>query len=115
MDKSGMLLFFDDLQSFSDLTDQEYGQLIRAAMKYELSGTLPTFSDRALKIAFNQIKIRNDLNRAKYEAISKARSEAGRKGGAPKGNQNARKFDSFEQRQRTPEEFEALEEKLMNR
>jgi len=66
--------------------------LSKAVFDYEATGEVPDFSDDlALKIAFEQTRNQLDIDREKYLATCKARAEAGKMGGAPKGNQNARK------------------------
>ena len=73
-----------------DLTDEQLGRLTRAIFAYAQDGTeieLPP----VVRMAFSFIKKDMDHNDGKYQARLKARSDAGRKGGAPKGNSNARK------------------------
>jgi hypothetical protein len=70
-------------------SDTEIGTFVRGVIKYHLDGTLPGFEDRALKVLFSSSKPEFDNNIAKYENTVHERSEAGKKGGAPKGNRNA--------------------------
>ncbi len=74
----------------SDLTDEQLGQLTRAIFAYAQDGTeieLPP----VVRMAFSFIKKDMDHNDGKYQARLNARRNAGKKGGAPKGNSNARK------------------------
>jgi hypothetical protein len=70
-------------------SDAEIGAFIRGIIKYHLEGTLPRFNDRALNLLFSDNKPEFDHNIEKYKAIVEVRREAGKKGGAPKGNANA--------------------------
>ena len=73
-----------------DLTDEQLGRLTRAIFAYAQDGTeieLPP----VVRMAFSFIKKDMDHNDGKYQARLKARRDAGKKGGAPKGNSNARK------------------------
>jgi hypothetical protein len=70
-------------------SDAEIGIFVRGVIKYHLEGTLPRFEGRALNLLFSSSKPEFDNNIAKYENIVRKRSEAGKKGGAPRGNRNA--------------------------
>ncbi len=61
-----------------------------AIMEYAQSGTLLELKPTA-KMAFDFIKREMDYNANRYEEIRSIRQEAGRQGGAPRGNQNASK------------------------
>lgn len=56
-----------------------------------IDGKEPNFENEKLSFAFEFIKSETALLESKSRQISKARAEAGAKGGAPKGNQNAKK------------------------
>ncbi|MDR1250608.1 MAG: DUF6291 domain-containing protein [Treponema sp.] len=70
-------------------SDTEIGTFVRGVIKYHLEGTPPKFEDRSLNLLFSSSKPEFDNNIAKYENTVHERSEAGKKGGAPKGNRNA--------------------------
>ena len=61
-----------------------------AIMEYAQSGILLELKPTA-KMAFDFIKREMDYNANRYEEVRSIRQEAGRQGGAPRGNQNARK------------------------
>ena len=70
------------------LTDEQFGKLMFALVK----GKEPDFSDDPiLAMAYAFIALQKDLDDKKYEEKCKRNRENGKKGGAPKGNQNARK------------------------
>lgn len=54
-------------------------------------GETPQIEDKVVAMAFKIFQMRQDWNNIHYEEVRKARSEAGKKGGAPKGNKNASK------------------------
>lgn len=71
-------------------------RLYQAIPRYAFTGEEP--KDPAMRIVFGFIRRQLDRDAEKYEAKIEKRREAGRKGGAPKGNQNARKhIDEEEQ------------------
>lgn len=61
-----------------------------AIMEYAQSGTLLELKPTS-KMAFDFIKREMDYNANRYEEIRSIRQEAGRQGGAPRGNRNASK------------------------
>lgn len=73
-----------------DLTDEQLGQLTRAIFTYAQDGTEIELQP-VVRMAFSFIRSDMEHNNGKYQARLKARSDAGKKGGAPKGNNNARK------------------------
>lgn len=90
MKKGNFLLKTDLDKKTEDLTNEEIGKLIRKIFKYVKGEALPILSEK-LEMIFKFIKVDIDENEKKYEEICKKRKESGSKGGAPKGNQNARK------------------------
>lgn len=85
-------LFIDTADELSVLSDAQTGRLLKALLRYADNGEKPDFSDdTALCVAFLTLKKQIDRDFHKYEETCERRSEAGRKGGAPKGNRNAAK------------------------
>lgn len=75
---------------FQMLSDEEAGRLIKHLFAY-VNDKSPTLEDRMLTIVFEPIRLQLERDLTKYEEVKKKRSEAGRKGGAPVGNTNAKK------------------------
>ena len=72
------------------LTDEQLGKLMRAIFIYARDGEVINL-EPTLRMAFAFIKDDMERNQTKYkEKVERWRAN-GRKGGAPKGNQNARK------------------------
>ena len=90
MAKNSFVIYHNYRETLEDLTDEQVGKLFRAIFDYEIDKKEPNFNGE-LKIAFRFIKKDLDLNNDKYESICERNRKNGQKGGAPKGNQNARK------------------------
>ena len=90
MTKNSFVIYHNYRETLEDLTDEQVGKLFRAIFDYEIDKKEPNFNGE-LKIAFRFIKKDLDINNDKYESICERNRKNGQKGGAPKGNQNARK------------------------
>lgn len=77
-----ILLNLEDIANCSDLTDEEFGRLVRLLTEYQQTQTNPTLANEkgAVKMAFNFMKSFIDRQNAKYEA----QCVNGKKGGRPK-------------------------------
>ena len=75
------------------MTDREYGAFMKMVTYYEIRGIEPDFSGENLqfKFLFYEYCRELDNNKASYISRSEINRRNGLKGGAPKGNQNARK------------------------
>ena len=51
---------------YEDYSNEEIGQLLKAAIDYFRTGELTEFSDRSLKTAYKQIMNNIDLDRQRY-------------------------------------------------
>lgn len=78
-EKKTMMLFYDWLELFEELDDAEVGNLIRAIIKYDLTGEEPNYEDRSMRVVFKAMKNATDLSNNKYEAVGNARREAASK------------------------------------
>ena len=96
--KDGVILYISQFEAVEELSDEELGKLYRALFNDRLRsiGKQPKKEvelDGMTKIAYNFLANQLAIDAMKYEEISRKRSEAGKKGGAPKGNSNASKSD----------------------
>ena len=75
------------------MTDREYGAFMKMVTYYEIRGIEPDFSGENLQFKFLFYEYCRELddNKASYISRSEINRRNGLKGGAPKGNQNARK------------------------
>ena len=78
--KATLILYLDYLEKFKRLSDEQFGQLIRYAMAYQLTEEIPDIDDPFLAFAFDSVKCAIDDNNIKYDAKIEARRAAGKKG-----------------------------------
>ena len=71
------------------MTDEQFGRLIAALLDFA-RGKQPNVDDD-IALAFDFMALQEEINRNNYERRCEINRENARKGGAPKGNQNARK------------------------
>lgn len=102
-------MYFSYLEPLADLSDEQLGRVTRAILRYGWDGTVPAF-DGAESLAFKFMKSNFDRESSTYNEISEKRSECGKKGGAPKGNQNARKNKQNKQTSQEEKEEEKEED-----
>ena len=90
-DKKSFILYLDRKKEISLLSNEQCGILFKAIFEYADTGNIPEIEDLAVKIMLSFIITQIDENAKKWEESKARRSEAGKKGGAPKGNKNASK------------------------
>ena len=88
--KKSFLIYHEYKEHLELLSDAELGQFLRGVMAYEITGEVPKFKGM-LQMAFSFVKGNLDRDRVKYEETCDKNRENGKKGGAPKGNNNASK------------------------
>lgn len=98
-------MYFSYLEPLANLTDEEVGRVVRAILKYGADKTIPDLSPSE-RMAFTFMKTNFDREAAAYDAKVEKKRENGKKGGAPVGNQNARK----QKQPKQPKEEEKEEE-----
>lgn len=75
------------LEEMELLNDAEFGRLIRALLKYSMTGEIPSLSGSE-RVLFPRVKMQEDRYQASYEELSDTRSEAGKKGAAKRWGKN---------------------------
>ena len=88
--RESFIIHMDDMEQLDDLTDKEKGQLFSALVLFTSGAEAPKLP-RLLNSIFKMLASRIERDWERYDDISKVRSESGQKGGAPKGNTNAKK------------------------
>jgi hypothetical protein len=73
------------------LSKSDSWDFIMGIIQYDKTNEIPVFENPILAGMFAIVKYDIDENREKWEQVVKEKSNAGKKGGAPKGNQNALK------------------------
>ena len=92
-------IVYDEIKdTLDEMTDEEIGKLFRGMVDYHVTGEEPDLKG-GLKFAFIPIRQQMDRDDDKWNRTREARAEAGRKGGAPKGNQNAQKDEENKRKQ----------------
>lgn len=92
--KKGFVLYADQKDLFTDLTDEEAGILIKHIFCY-VNDESPILENRLIKVAFNPIKFQLKRDLKKYELVREKRSIAGLKSAELK-KQNSTKSTSVE-------------------
>lgn len=82
--KNTILVQLDWLDDYAELTDEQFGQLMRAYLKYGKTREATKFSSALMRLAFNQIKRFAEYTLNKYEELCRRRAEYGKKGGYAK-------------------------------
>lgn len=104
MDTKYFPMFHSYLETLSGLTDEQFGRVIRSALRYSVNGVVPAL-DGAEAMAFGFIKMDVDRAREKYEAIAERNRVNGMKGGRPKkSEENPVGYLGTQKTQRNPEE-----------
>lgn len=84
------VLYTNYYDILADLSNEKLGELFRAILEYKTTKKQPVVSVDLL-VVFKFIKNQLDIDEEKYNKKRLKCSENGQKGGAPKGNQNAKK------------------------
>ena len=91
VEKKSFLLYTDRWKEIQMLSNEQCGILFKAIFTYVNTGEPLKTDDLALRLFFSFLVSQIDESTRKWVATRKARSEAGKRGGAPKGNKNADK------------------------
>lgn len=90
MSKDSIIFYLSQYLAIKeDLTNEQLGRLFRALFDTQLGKEVVLDND--IKIAFNFLNNQMVVDKKKYEEKCARLRENGKKGGAPKGNANARK------------------------
>ena len=87
--KKSFVLFTDRKKEIDMLSDAQCGVLFKAILRYADTGERLESDDLVVQVLFSVFASQIDSCNEKWEKIRQVRAEAGRKGGAKKGNQNA--------------------------
>lgn len=92
--RTSMIILLEHVHAMDELTDEEFGQFIRAYADYVESGIEPGFSDRSMRMMWKTIRSFDEANQHKYSLTVEARREAGRKGAEKRWNQDGKTMDA---------------------
>ena len=87
--KDSFVLYRSQYVAIRDLEDEQLGRLFRALFEKQLGNEVVLTND--IKIAFNFINNQMVVDNQKYKKKCETLKNNAKKGGAPKGNQNAKK------------------------
>lgn len=110
----GFYVYLETEELIGFLNDDERGKLFSMLFKYARDGTEPEIKDnRPLLMAFTECRRHIDRDQKEYERKCRTNRINGQKGGAPKGNQNARKNNTMPEKstENNPMLEETTEEK----
>lgn len=96
-DKKSVLLYTEWAEPLKSLPLEEKGRIFDAILSYTENGRMPKFENPATDMAFRWIQQKLDENIQKWEETRAKRAAAGKSGGAPKGNSNAKKQEQSKQ------------------
>lgn len=88
--KDSFILYTEQKAVIDKLSNEQAGKLIKAIYEYVETGKMPEL-DITLDLVITPFKTILDKNKAKYEEVSKARAEAGSKGGKQNKQKEANK------------------------
>ena len=89
MAKNSFILFQEFEEVFNLLTDEDSAALIKAIFAYNAGKAIKL--NYHLNVIFALIKKKLDDNQKNYDEVCRKNQENGKKGGAPRGNTNAKK------------------------
>lgn len=108
IEKKSFLLYTDRWKEIQMLSNEQCGILFKAIFTYVNTGEPLKTDDLALRLFFSFLVSQIDESTRKWVATRKARSEAGKRGGAPKGNKNADKQKQAKQAKQTKQAKQAV-------
>jgi len=62
-------MYYDILEQLEDFSDEQFGKITRALIKYDKTGQIPEFDDLSMKIAFKMLKPILDRNKQEFEQM----------------------------------------------
>jgi hypothetical protein len=85
--RGGFVFYHSYYEAMEEMAEDVRGHFMNALVKYAFFDEMPEFEDVSERVAFKLIKATLDSSNNRYAACV----ENGKKGGAPKGNTNAKK------------------------
>lgn len=87
---------YDDLEEMDCLTDEEYGRLVRAFLRYSITGEEPELTGSE-RFFWKMVRNRENRRRKNYEAKVQKNAQNGAKGGRPKKEETEKPNGYFEE------------------
>lgn len=92
--RTSFILLLEHVHTMEELTDEEFGQFIRAYAAYVENKIEPDFTDRSMRMMWKTVKAFDEMNVQKYSSTSEARQEAGRKGAEKRWKSDGKAIDA---------------------
>lgn len=92
--RTSFILLLEHVHTMEELTDEEFGQFIRAYAAYVENGAEPDFTDRSMRMMWKTVKAFDEMNVQKYSSTSEARQQAGRKGAEKRWKSDSKAIDA---------------------
>ena len=92
--RTSFILLLEHVHTMEELTDEEFGQFIRAYAAYVENETEPDFTDRSMRMMWKTVKAFDEMNVQKYSSTSEARQQAGRKGAEKRWKSDSKAIDA---------------------
>ena len=92
--RTSFILLLEHVHTMEELTDEEFGQFIRAYAAYVENGAEPDFTDRSMRMMWKTVKVFDEMNVQKYSSTSEARQQAGRKGAEKRWKSDSKAIDA---------------------
>ena len=90
------------LEPVEELSDAQAGELMKAVMRYSVTGELPETEDQAVTILFMLMKSYIDRNQKAYEETCRRNRENGKRGGRPKTERLSEKPSGYSENPENP-------------
>lgn len=74
--KESFILYTSYKEKFEDLSDEQFGKLIRLMIKNATNEEIGKIEDKQLRLAFKVVKVEMDANAEKYDKACKKKQEA---------------------------------------
>lgn len=110
--RTSFILLLEHVHTMEELTDEEFGQFVRAYAAYVEAGTEPEFSDRSMRMMWKTVKAFDEMNVQKYSSTSEARQEAGRKGAEKRWKSDGKAIDAISKNSLSVSESESVSESV---
>lgn len=89
--KNSVIIYYDDVEILNRLSPESFKAVINAVVLFSKTGEVTELEDIAADMSLKFILQKVARDRQKYDKTCQSRAEAGKRGGAPRGNQNAAK------------------------
>ena len=107
--KDSFIMYIDYLEALEALTTAQVGEFLLSCMEYVKTEKEPEITDMAVKVAFKMAKAKMDKDAQKWADTCEKRREAGKQGGRPKKQAEAKKANAFSEKQKKQKQAKKAE------